>query len=112
MQNEVGGGAPAAHGQPPLPPTLPNRLGWMLATAPARSLADYYLAHRGDETLLSRNQFDPSDLKPSLPRVVLLELRSEKEIRIRLAGTCLTSKVGRELAGLNWLDLIAPERRA
>ena len=112
MQNQLRGGASVTPGQPPLPATLPNRLGWMLATAPARGLADYYLAHRGEAAMLSRSRFNPADLKPILPRVVLLELRSEKEIRIRLAGTCLTGKVGRELAGLNWLDLIAPEHRA
>jgi hypothetical protein len=90
---------------------MPNPLGWQLSTAPARTLADYYLATRGIQPMLPRAAFNPADLKPILPRVVLLELRSEKEIRIRLGGTCLTNKVGHELAGLNWLDLIAPEHR-
>jgi hypothetical protein len=92
-------------------PVLPNALGWQLATAPARTLADYYLTTRGIQAMLPRAAFNPAHLKPILPRVVLLELRSEKEIRIRLGGTCLTNKVGHELAGLNWLDLIAPEYR-
>lgn len=95
-----------------LPPLPPNSAGWQLGTAPARTLANYYLAARGDDTVLSRAVFDPAALKTILPRVFMLELRSEREMRIRLCGTCLTTRVGRELAGLNWLDLIAPEARA
>jgi hypothetical protein len=105
-QNGSSGGAAA------LPPLPRNSAGWLLGTAPARALADYYLAARGDAPVLSRATFDPAALKTILPRVFMLELRSERELRIRLCGTCLTTRVGRELAGLNWLDLIAPEGRA
>jgi len=93
-------------------PSPSNSAGWTLDTAPARALADYYLAARGHDVVLSRTTFDPAELKLILQRVFMLELRSEREHRIRLCGSCLTSRVGRELAGLNWLDLIAPEGRA
>lgn len=97
--------------QPMLPAPIPNAVGWALGTAAARSLADYYLATRGADMMMPRSRFNPADIKRILPRVFLLELRSEKEIRVRLAGTKLTARLGRDLAGLNWLDLITPEQR-
>jgi hypothetical protein len=94
-----------------MPAMGPCPLGWPLSTQPARLLAEYYLKARADQPIMPRDAFNPADLKSILPRVFLLELRSAKELRIRLGGTCLTTKVGHELAGLNWLDLIAPEYR-
>jgi len=98
--------------QPMLPAAIPNAVGWVLGTASARALADYYLTTRGADLMMPRSRFNPADIKRILPRVFLLELRSEKEIRVRLAGTKLTARLGRDLAGLNWLDLITPEQRA
>jgi len=95
-----------------LPAALPNAAGWMLASAPARVLADYYLAARGDRAVLRRADFDPAALKSILPRLFLLELRSVQELHIRLAGSCLANRTGRELTGLDWLDLIGPAQRA
>ena len=98
--------------QSPLPAAVPNAVGWPLATNPARALADYYLAARGGNAMLGRADFNPAALKSILPRVFLLELRSEQELYIRLGGTCLASRAGRDLTGLDWLDLIAPAQRA
>lgn len=95
-----------------LPAGTPNPLGWMLVTAQAHALADHYLARRGDAAVMPRAVFDPAEIKALLPRLYMLELHSPQDIRVRLCGTCLSDRVGRELTGLNWLDLIAPEHRA
>src|SRR5258708_7418747 len=91
---------------------LSNPTDWEVSTTPGRLLCQYYRDSRGDQPMLSRARFDPADLRTILPRLFLLELHSPRDIRIRLCGTCLREKTGRELTGLNWLDLIAPEYRS
>lgn len=89
-----------------------NPLGWMLVTAHAHALSEHYVARRGDAAVMPRAAFNPAEAKALLPRLFILELHSPRNIRIRLCGTCLSDRVGRDLTGLNWLDLIAPEHRA
>lgn len=95
-----------------LPIGTPNPLGWMLASAQAHALSDYYLARRGHAVVLPRAALDPAEVKALLPRLYMLELHSPCDIRVRLCGTCLSDQVGRDMTGLSWLDLIAPEQRA
>ena len=66
---------------------------------------------RGDRLLPSRRDFDLGSIKRLLPRVILLELRSQTEVAFRLAGTWITRVLGVELTGRNYLELGNPADR-
>jgi len=66
---------------------------------------------RGEQLLPRRADFVLADIKPLLPRLLLLEVRSPSEIVFRLAGTMVRARVGAELTGKNFIDLARPEER-
>ncbi len=67
---------------------------------------------RGSRLLPRRADFHLADIKPLLPRLLLLEVRSPSEVVFRLAGTMVRARVGTELTGRNFIDLALPHERA
>lgn len=53
--------------------------------------------------------FDPTRIPALLPQVVLYERRARDDFHIRLIGTAVVERIGREATGANVLELIAPE---
>jgi hypothetical protein len=59
-----------------------------------------------------RRDFDPMAIKRVLPVVSLMEMEGPDTWRLRLVGTEICRRAGRDLTGLNYLDLLthAPAR--
>jgi hypothetical protein len=80
-------------------------------TSAALTLLSAWDRWRGARVLPTRRDMNLADITALLPTVVVLEVRSPQETTIRLAGTLLCTALGRELRGLNWIELTAPEAR-
>ncbi|HWD58586.1 MAG TPA: PAS domain-containing protein [Stellaceae bacterium] len=61
------------------------------------------------EVVPSRADFDPCDIASILPIISLIERRSPNEWRVRLAGTELERRWGRELSGLTYAEVLSPQ---
>lgn len=59
-----------------------------------------------------KSTFDPTRFRALLPHLVLYERRAPDDFHIRLIGTTVVERIGREATGDNVLDLIAPDSRA
>lgn len=77
----------------------------------ARTLHDYWwtLSRRGG--IPRRTCFDPIRVVPILPHLGICERRSDDDWFIRLAGTAVAQRLGRDVTGRNYLDLVAPAVR-
>lgn len=58
------------------------------------------------------SDFFPEDIPRLLPFITIYELVSKDEIRFKLAGTSIGKRDGFDRTGDNYLDQVAPERRA
>jgi len=86
-------------GRPQPPPEL------TLKTRACRVLFEAWLGWRDGRLLPDHRNVDPAVLKGILPYVVILEVRAEDQVIIRLAGSAYREMFGRELTGLNLVDL-------
>lgn len=75
-------------------------------------LLDHWLDIAGADLVPHRDSLDPTRIPGALPNVVIHQIESADRIMIRLAGTAFYDVYGRELTGTNYLDLVAPNRRA
>ena len=76
-----------------------------------RTLLAAWQRWRGDELLPCRGDMQLSEIVNLLPFLTIMEARSPDEFIIRLIGTAISSVLGTELTGKNYLDLAAPEVR-
>ncbi|MEQ8443362.1 MAG: PAS domain-containing protein [Alphaproteobacteria bacterium] len=76
------------------------------------AFAKHWLSLRGDELLPHVKDFRPEDVPQLLSSFVIYDLESRDMIRIRLAGSAILARHGFNSTGTNYLDLVAPERRA
>jgi hypothetical protein len=78
-----------------------------------RTLAQYWLATRGDDDIPSRHKFDPSAVKSILPNLMMLGLERMDgklaAVRIRLMGTALVRAYGRDWTGQTSQECDRPE---
>ena len=89
---------------PLLAPPAPIRSAADLETEPMRQAWALLEGKRADRPFLARADIDPSELKPLLPSIGLVEVHYEPlRFRIRLAGTDWRRTLGFEATGL-WLD--------
>jgi hypothetical protein len=79
------------------PSTLPPRLEGLLA---------YWLQKCGGRAMPSRDELPVAELRPWLGQLALIEVGGER--RIRLCGTNLIRRFGREATGLS-VDELAPD---
>jgi hypothetical protein len=82
-----------------------------LKTSGCRVLLDAWLAWRGDRLLPRRVDADPASLKPILPLVGILEVKSRQVATYRLAGSGLRDVFGFDASGKNSIDLVSERNR-
>lgn len=82
------------------------------ATKNGQILAAAWTDWRGAKALPSRSDMRLEDITGILPWITLIDVISETEIIIRLAGTMVREIMGVELTGRNLLELTEPEHRA
>lgn len=75
-------------------------------------LARHWLDIAGTSLVPERANLDPARMTAALPNVAVHRFEAPDRIVIRLAGTEFYHAYGRELTGSNYLDLVAPDRRA
>lgn len=78
----------------------------------SRIFADYWLSLPKVKLIPRKTDFDPIDQRQILTSFVIHELVSPDEIIVRLAGTAVRQEYGFEPTGTNYLDRVAPQRRA
>ncbi len=71
-----------------------------------RKIYAYWEAKRGDRLMPSRDDIDPSEIKPHLPFVFLIQVQEgQKRLLYRLSGTGLATRFGEEQTGRYLEDL-------
>ena len=74
-----------------------------------REAKRYWDEKRGGRRIASRSDIRPSDLKPWLPQIILVDVMPEaKDFRYRLIGTKLRPYFPSEATGLLFSDALAP----
>lgn len=71
----------------------------------SRYLYNYWNTARNDRPAPQRFDIDPMKIAPLLPETFILECGGTLGIRFRLAGTRICEQFGREMRGLDFLDL-------
>jgi hypothetical protein len=79
-----------------------------LQPASQKLLAAWSLLPR-PELAPTRASFDPCEIASILPVISLIERAGPDEWRMRLAGTELERRWGRELAGLTYAEVLSPQ---
>ncbi|RED52382.1 PAS domain-containing protein [Aestuariispira insulae] len=80
----------------------------------SRRYFDYWksLPREPGEILPPRSRFLPEDVPELLSTTAIYELVSPDLLKARLQGTAINERFGRDITGENYLDYVAPERRA
>lgn len=82
-----------------------------MQTRAATALYDYWTRRRGARAVPLRSAIEPADIAAILPDVFILEGGRSQDARFRLAGTRICAQFGRELKGLDFTALFAPDQR-
>lgn len=82
-----------------------------MQTKAAATLYDYWTRQRGSQPLPLRSAIEPADIARILPDVFILEHNGAADPLFRLAGTRICAQFGRELKGLTFGTLFAPDLR-
>ncbi len=69
------------------------------------------LERKGKSILPLRSSFVPEDIGLLLPNIIVYELISKTDIRIRLQGTAINERFGHDMTGGNYLDYVEESRR-
>ncbi|MEC9346301.1 MAG: PAS domain-containing protein [Pseudomonadota bacterium] len=81
--------------------------------APAsRDWARYWWSLRQGDMVPPRSRFDPVGVPALLRDMMICDLSEPGRVRIRLMGTRMVSSFGFDPTGTDYLDLVAPDRRA
>jgi hypothetical protein len=64
-----------------------------------QALHSYWLAKRGDRSMPARKDIDPSEIKPLLPYVMMIDMEAPYRYRMRLVGTGIVDFIGRDFTG-------------
>jgi len=75
-------------------------------------LLDYWQGLRKGALMPTRADFRPQEIRRLLPHIVLLERRGPESLIIRLAGTRIYDLFGRDVTGMNLIEITPPEFRA
>lgn len=82
-----------------------------MQTKAATALYDYWTRQRGKRAVPLRSAIEPADIAAILPDVFILEGGRLQPPAFRLAGTRFCAQFGRELKGLDFAALFAPDQR-
>ncbi len=77
-----------------------------------RAFADHWTALPRVGLVPERRDFRPEALGGALAHMVVHELVSPTDIRLRLVGSTVAAAYDEEITGRNYLDMVSPERRA
>jgi hypothetical protein len=77
-----------------------------------RALAEHWLSLWPGDALPPRAALSPAKLKPFLPNMVMLDVMPRARVTVRLAGTAVTTALGMELTGQDWVALAPQNYRA
>ncbi|WP_411035404.1 PAS domain-containing protein [Shinella sp. BYT-45] len=83
-----------------------------MQTKAATALYDYWTRQRGERAVPLRSAIEPADVAAILPDIFLLEHGRLHAPRFRLAGTRICAQFGRELKGMDFASLFAPDQRS
>ena len=81
-------------------------------TRAATTLYDYWTRQRGERAVPLRSTIEPADIAAILPDVFMLEYGRLHAPRFRLAGTRMCAQFARELKGMDFDALFAPDQRS
>lgn len=73
--------------------------------------ANHWAALPKDGLVPHRRDFHPEKLGRALPHMVVHELVSPTDIRLRIVGSAIARAYDEEITGRNYLDMVVPERR-
>ncbi|WP_020591562.1 PAS domain-containing protein [Kiloniella laminariae] len=78
-----------------------------------RRFFDYWQSLPRDEGCLvpRKSSFLPEEVPQLLPNMLVFEVISRQEIKIRLQGTAIDEQYGQSMTGGNYLDYVEPHRR-
>lgn len=79
--------------------------------ATLRLFADHWASLPQVDCVPHRRDFQPEKLGSALAHIVIHELISPMEIRLRLVGSTVASAYDEEITGRNYLDMVEPDRR-
>jgi hypothetical protein len=77
-----------------------------VATAAVGRAIAHYFSVRGAAVVAPRPAIDPAKLRDILPNVLLIDAAGGDRFPVRLAGTGFHNRLGREITGTNWLELM------
>lgn len=82
------------------------------AAQASRAWSDHWWSLPRDGVVPLRSTFDPLSIPGLIPHMLICDLSEPGVVRVRLMGTGMVSSFGFDPTGWNYLDLVAPERRA
>jgi hypothetical protein len=91
--------------------TAQNRMEASMQTKAVTALYDYWTRQRGERAVPLRSAIEPADIAAILPDIFILEHSRLQDPRFRLAGTRFCAQFGRELKGIAFDALFAPDQR-
>ncbi|MEH6631743.1 MAG: PAS domain-containing protein [Halopseudomonas aestusnigri] len=74
---------------------------------------DYWrnLERKGEGIVPLKSSFMPEEIGHLLPNMIVYELISKENIKIRLQGTAINERLGQDMTGGNYLDYVEGSRR-
>lgn len=78
----------------------------------SRAFARYWLSLDKDGLIPRRQDFAPEQIQNLLPNMIIHEIVSPTELKMKLVGTAIVEAFGQEMTGRNYLDFVEEERRA
>ncbi|KLN61624.1 hypothetical protein WH96_04595 [Kiloniella spongiae] len=84
-----------------------------IRNAKNRQFYDYWLSLEKPEGTVvpNRSAFRPEDIPSLLPNIIIYELVSRENIKIRLQGTAINERFGHDMTGGNYLDYVEEDRK-
>ena len=78
-----------------------------------RQFYDYWQGLERSEgfDMPNRSSFLPEDIPSLLPNIIVYELISRDDIKIRLQGTAINERFGHDMTGGNYLDYVEDDRK-
>ncbi|MFD2205911.1 PAS domain-containing protein [Kiloniella antarctica] len=92
---------------------LKGRVLIEIKNARNRQFFDYWqsLERKGGSVMPLKSSFVPEEVGHLLSHMIVYELISKDNIKIRLQGTAINERFGQDITGGNYLDYVEPERR-
>ncbi len=87
-------------------------LDFNLKIPETRRLFEYWRSLQRDDCLVpDRARFDPAAITDILSLILLMQRESADMLRLKIMGTRVVERMGRDLTGINFLDVFGPNGR-